>query len=492
MHQGTNRRSLSSSHLVAATLASLLPAITAGCGGGGGAPSSSTPTFSGNTNVTLLATSTANDTFWQLTAVLQSLTLTDQSGKTVAVLSSPVVDEFMHLNGNVEPLATVSIPQGVYTGATLTVEVAFVECTEQDQGEIYTDQIVFMPAPGPVTVNLPQSITVTGTAMGLALNLQVSQSVPPIGSCAALPTPISIVGNPVFTLAPVPLASQSTNSGNGKMMGLVGITKAIAGNSMSVSSLWRVNGGPPASPAWQFQLDSKTVFQGISGGSQLAAGLLIEMDAAVQPDGSLLATRVDVLDTSPSNLSAAFGFLMSPYNRLSGTDVLVEESSLNQAPFMYGFGSAQFRMSGQFTNLQSLPFTPKFDSTSFAWGQNVLISSHAGGNGPWPVPMPTTTATLVPQTVDGVVTAVASEGSFTTYTINLAPYDLFPNLDVQPQEPTLVVNPGTIVVYADNNTQLNNTAAPTVGHTARFYGLVFNDGGTLRMDCAQISSGVQQ
>ena len=35
-----------------------------------------------------------------------------------------------------------------------------------------------------------------------------------------------------------------------------------------------------------------------------------------------------------------------------------------------------------------------------------------------------------------------------------------------------------------------NTQPLAAGSTLRFYGLVFNDNGTLRMDCAQINDGV--
>jgi hypothetical protein len=35
-----------------------------------------------------------------------------------------------------------------------------------------------------------------------------------------------------------------------------------------------------------------------------------------------------------------------------------------------------------------------------------------------------------------------------------------------------------------------NTQALAAGNTLRFYGLVFNDNGTLRMDCAQVNDGV--
>jgi hypothetical protein len=48
------------------------------------------------------------------------------------------------------------------------------------------------------------------------------------------------------------------------------------------------------------------------------------------------------------------------------------------------------------------------------------------------------------------------------------------------------------VVYADSNTQQLNTNPVAVGSVVRFYGLVFNDNGTLRMDCAQINDGVPE
>jgi hypothetical protein len=42
----------------------------------------------------------------------------------------------------------------------------------------------------------------------------------------------------------------------------------------------------------------------------------------------------------------------------------------------------------------------------------------------------------------------------------------------------------------DSNTQKLNTRTLASGNTLRFNGLVFNDNGTLRMDCAQVNDGV--
>lgn len=89
--------------------------ITTGCGSSGTTP----PKLSGNTSVTVLLASTANDQVTRFALELQTLTLTSQSGKTVTLLSSQQPSEFMHLNGGIEPLTTVNVPQDIYTSSVL-------------------------------------------------------------------------------------------------------------------------------------------------------------------------------------------------------------------------------------------------------------------------------------------------------------------------------------------------------------------------------------
>jgi hypothetical protein len=83
-------------------------------------------------------------------------------------------------------------------------------------------------------------------------------------------------------------------------------------------------------------------------------------------------------------------------------------------------------------------------------------------------------------------------GNFTEYTVALAAYDLFPDLAVQAGQTTLLTSPGIVVVYVDSSTQLLNTAPLAVGSLLRFNGLLFNDTGTLRMDCGQVNDGTPQ
>ncbi len=97
----------------------------------------------------------------------------------------------------------------------------------------------------------------------------------------------------------------------------------------------------------------------------------------------------------------------------------------------------------------------------------------------------------IPKPVN-TVSAIGSEGGFTTYKVSLAPYDLFPLLAVQDGQFTALTNPNSVVVYSESDTQMITTQPVVVGSVVRFYGLVFNDSGTLRMDCAQINDGVTE
>jgi hypothetical protein len=156
--------------------------------------------------------------------------------------------------------------------------------------------------------------------------------------------------------------------------------------------------------------------------------------------------------------------------------------------FSFIYGGAVFQISGQLTNLASLPFVPSFSGSNMVPGQDVYVSD-ASFSGEFPYTV-ATTITLMPQIIDGTVMASTPSGNFTDYTVSLASYDLLPMLAVQPNQTTVENNPGEVEVYVDSNTQLLNTQALAEGSTLRFYGLVFNDNGTLRMDCVQVNDGV--
>jgi hypothetical protein len=447
--------------------------------------------LSGNTRVVVLASSTANDQLSSFTMTLQSLTLKNQAGKTVNVLASPVSEEFIHLNGHVEPIATVSIPQDTYVSASAIYNGgATPVCNAQSSGSNQTDTLT---GGASETINLPNPITVEGTAMGLVLDLKVS-AYP--GQC---PTPAQYPSAPpvtaAFDLTPLTIAPQPTNSTNGLALGLEGTISSVGSGAAQFTVNGLVNGQTP--PTWQVSLNGSTVLQGISGAAQLTTQVPVDMDVAIQPDGSLVATRVSVISTGTTTLTVVSGPLMTVSDAEPVTYVIgaAQQGYLPTVlgGFGYGnFGNSQFQAPAQFKNLASLPFTAAFNSGAMVPGQNVTVTTQATAFPPGPAYIPLTTMALRPQTTNGTVSAISIEGGFTRYTVTLASYDLFPQFAVQPGQTTLLTNPSTVQVYADSNTQMLNKSSPAVGGIFRFYGLVFNDNGTLRMDCAQINDGVTE
>uniref|UniRef100_E6QL13 DUF5666 domain-containing protein n=1 Tax=mine drainage metagenome TaxID=410659 RepID=E6QL13_9ZZZZ len=450
--------------------------------------------------MTLFVSSTANDQLSQFAMDIQSITLTDQAGKTATLSNAPhLFDEFIHLNGGVQPLMTVSVPQGTYASASVSVDSAMSDCayydpssglsgsyTASNQGSVST------------TTSIPAPITITGTSMALELNLQASQSIniASFSNCYGLASSgLAPAFTPTFTLSPMALIPQPTNSANGKAFGLRGQISSLSGNG----SAFIVTGGFGSGsnpPVWQVTTSGSTLFQGVSGYSRLTVGMPVDMDAAIQSDGSLAASRVNVLDTNTSNLSYFIGPLMDvnllpPYP--PDSDILiVENQGQNYAGLEGGTPfkntSAAFQISSGITNLSQLPFTATFTASNMVPGQFVIATTHSPQ---YSLPV-MSTVTLIPQTIDGTVTATSGSGTFTVYTVTLASYDLFPNLAQRPNMPHLITDPGTVEVYVDSSTLILSPVPAEVGTVMRFNGLIFNDNGVLRMDCAQINDGVPE
>ena len=473
--------------------------LTAGCGSSGA--KKAPPPFSGNTQVTVVASSTANDQLSQFDLDIQSLTLTSQSGTTVPVLAGDWPIEFMHLNGAIEPVVALPIPQGIYTTATAVIGNSAFTCLSVDPPDSdspgYLVQSTFAYGNTPnsqVTVNFPSPITITGDSMGLTLNLQVAQSASFPNTCYNPGNGIPQFSiNPTFNLTATTFAAQPTNAGNGKVTEVEGEVSAV-GTSGSTFTLSLATVANPRRTV-SVSSDGSTTYQGISDFSGLQVGTFVDMDGAIQPDGSVLATRIASYDATALNemigpLTRFFSSTQTFYSFPTGQQGQTYSVQAQDSGVYSYSDSTSFGISGQMSNVASLPFAASFNASNMVTGQNVAIFSqqitdYSGGDS-----TPVTTMTLMPQVLNGTILGSSQSGSFTDYTIVLASYDLFPILATEPGQGAPLTNPGQMEVYVDSNTQMLNTQGLAPGNTLRFYGLVFNDNGTLRMDCAQLNDGV--
>jgi Domain of unknown function (DUF5666) len=473
----------------------VLAAPFIGCGGSG---NSSGPQPGQNTTVALLLTSTANDQLTEFDVAINTVQLIDQAGRAITLYSynnqvrQPA--EFMRLNGASEPLAIATVPQGVYTSAAVATDgcqFTVVRFGPPSQGqpntlntEIYAQGLCGQGT-GQTTVNLPSPITVSGSTMALSLNLQASQSYTLTGTGAGAAYTIS----PVFSLAPSAISPSPTNDQNGKIVGVDAQVTSIGANG-SAFAVQTISDVPLS-----LNSNSNTVFQGISGVSSLSTGELVNVDFAIQSDGSLLATRVEVDDPSAS------GEFVGPWLAYTGNaDVfIIEPVTCYHLPDNAACDSVirftnttTFGISGQVNNLQNLPFTPSFSSSPVMLGAN--FSTYPTGARDSQGEPYSANVIVRPQTINGTVTSMSTTNGFSVYTVALAPYDLIPTLQdylVLPS-PSQLSPPSSVVVYADSNTQLLNSGPIAQGSLLRFRGLIFDDNGTARMDCLEILDGVTE
>ena len=78
--------------------------------------------------------------------------------------------------------------------------------------------------------------------------------------------------------------------------------------------------------------------------------------------------------------------------------------------------------------------------------------------------------------------------------MRLAPYDPIASLNGPPVNPNEnpVSNPSIVNVYVNSGMSMLNTSQIATGGTFRFNGLLFDDGGVLRMVADQVNDGVAQ
>ena len=493
--------------------AAMVMGLATGCGAGGtggtnGGGGGGGPVAGENTTVTLVVSSAANDQLQRFGLFLNTLTLTNKAGSSVSLLPAAQQVEFIHLNGSPEPLVTLSVPQDVYTSATATVGAASFTCMGLNNGSDTTATYAYGYTPdNQVTVQVPQTVTVEGATMALSLEMEVSQSASFPSPCISSPGAQSFEITPTFNLTAMTIATQPTNATNGRLTALEGLVASTGLGSTGFTvtapdgaNAWEIStsGQTVNSAAWTWRVstNSSTVFQGVGNAAGLAAGMPVDMDGMLQADGSVLATRVAVLDPDTTTLTVNTGPLMLVSNAVTelyqGNRQFEGSEQYMNGWIAYNFGNTTFATWGGLTNTATLPFSATFNGNNFVAGQLVSITTHVAqpGNGQasW---VPASQMTLMPQTIDGTVSGVATVGNFTQYTVSLASYDLFPQFAVQSGQTTLLNHPQEVLVFADKNTQMI-TGAPGVGTVARFSGLIFNDNGTLKMDCTRVAGGVTE
>lgn len=267
--------------LVLLTTSSLLfILIIAGCG------SNSSPKMTTGANQLMVTVGDApNDRIIAFALTINTMTLT--GGSNPSIITTPTQIEFVRDAGTFQPLVTASIPPGTYTGASITVSNPVVVAI--DTVSHLPVQLTAALSATTVNVTFNNPLTINGATARADFDLDLANSVTISGNAATI--------TPVFHVS-TKIVHDQDNDGFEDVHGVV--TTVSAPNFMVASR--------QMDQIFTFSTDGNTVFEGISGLSQLSAGMIVEVDAQMQSNGSLLAKRVEVEEDTDDGVQAE-GFI---------------------------------------------------------------------------------------------------------------------------------------------------------------------------------------
>lgn len=458
-------------------LLALAALILAGCGGG----NSRNDGNHVNPQTAAIQVNVGDDPSDRVAALVvnvSSVTLTNSSGGTVSVLAAPTSVEFMHLMGSLQSLSLVNVPQDTYTKATISISSAVVTYLSPATGQLTQQTIT---GPWNVSVTFSPALTISSGSMALNLHLDVEHSI-------SLDGKGNITFTPVFTAEVFHGGSGGNHDHQyGGLDHVTGTVTSVSGNSFALTMM-------QSSRTVTVYTDSHTEFEHIGGISALVAGMIVMVDADLQPDGTLLAREVS-LSEDDSNGMQAEGLIVSiagnPATQLAliahdGAGSGISHDDMGGTITVNLDPNTVFGIDSSHVDLTGLPFTPAFSGSNIFKGQSVEVVSnsgmgHDGGDDHDGMHHGTvsgaTGVNLEEQGLRGVVANYSANGSQATFTLNVAPDSVFAYLTATT----------SITVYQQAGTGLWGLSSVTNGSTVEVHGLLFVNSGTYSLLASRIA-----
>jgi len=405
------------------------------------------------------------DSVLSLVLTITHVDLMQQGGGTITVLDSPTKIELTHLAGTVESFVAANVPPGTYQSAAVsisTVDVTYIPASSTTPvGKTFTlnttINVMFNPA---VTISKAPSV------LSFDFNAAQSLTFDSAGNVTGI--------NPVITVSVQVISSgeQENDEEHGEIEDMVGTISGAMAASFALTP-------EPGSSAQTFTVDANTKFEdGISQFADLNPGMLVEVDAVTQSDGSLLATKVELMEasegmeadgivTATSGTSVTLLVLHEGGNMstdMVGTPLTVDVSN---AVFKSPLGNSDFSML-----LRGLPFTPKFDKVTVAVGQRVQVNAPVTSQ--MKNSFSATQVRLQRQALSGTVGA-APMGSNASFLLLLDADSAFVKL----------TGVSSVNVYQGPGTQEMTPVAPST--KIRVRGLLFFDGTNYQFVAARVA-----
>jgi hypothetical protein len=295
--------------------------------------------------------------------------------------------------------------------------------------------------------------------------------------------------NPVFHVSSGMQGSGSPlDPANGGIQQMMGTVAGISGSSFSMNST-------QAAQAFTFATNSSTTFSNITSMSMMANGMVVLVDASLQPDGSLMATHVQSMMTSGGGMGGGELTAVSgqPATQLTivmqngvGTGMMSSVFAAGATVSMNGSTTYQIDQDG--IDMSGLSFTPAFDANHIYAGQNVMPISSSGmgsgtgggmmGGSPLAGTMAASGVVLQPQGLKGTLSTTITSGVRGSFTLTLPAQSAF----------TTLTGATTVTVFQQTGTTMVGTSSIASGATVHVSGLLFFDAGQWKMVAARIGS----
>ena len=440
--------------------------ITAACGGGS---NSGVQSNAATSPVQVRLGDAPADWIMGFSMNVTSITMEDSSGHMVNVLTSATPVEMMNLMGTVQPLTMANIPQGTYTQATMTISPVSMGYMDPNTHQ-YVQKSLSGTYSGTVTFSPPMTIGTGNSVMSFDMNMASSVSIDNSGN---------VTITPMFTAMMDSASTSAQSPWQGYMQNMAGSISSTSGSRFTMTTLMGQH-------SMTFTTDSSTQFQGMSGMGGMSNGMIVSVDATVQPDGSLMAQHIEAMENSGGMMAGgiignitgtpATGFTMATNSGIGG-GMMMSNITTKMTVNMSSGTTCSIDSTG--VDLSNLPFDPNNFSTNcaIAKGQMVdVISSSgmmSGGTGGGMMGGSTSNSMdagelrLEQQGMHGTV----SNYNGSSFTLTMPSDSAFATL----------TGMTTMTVYKQPGTQMQNTSTITNGSQLEVRGLMFYDSGAYKM-----------
>jgi hypothetical protein len=422
--------------------------IIAGCG----TSSSKTSSTTGGSMLMVAMGDATSDRIIAFGLTVNTMTLTGGSNPTV--VSTPTQLEFVRNAGTFQPLVAAQIAPATYTGATFTLSNPQVVAVDPVSHLPVQLTAALSTTTVNVTFNTPLMIS-GSTAVEVDFDLDLANSVTISGNTATI--------NPVFHVSTKIVRDQD----NDDFRDVRGAVTAVTAPSFTIASRQMTQ-------LLTFATDSNTQFQGISGLTQLTPGMIVEVNAQEQSNGTLLAKRVEVEEDSDDGMEVE-GFITAETGTPATQFMLNNE--FGSGPIaallnLLGIGtSVTVNVSGTTTfsvsdsdDINSSGLSVAFDANDIGKAQRVEAGAmHQGSFSMSGLVLNADRVRLLQQSLGGTVSN-ASGSTPGTFTLTTASDSAFASLTGQT----------AITVQVLNSTSQNVT--PANGAAVRVRGLLFFSG----------------